>query len=62
MRNLASEIKADFCDTTGAWENAYSRQHPLDGQKRRHGADGRAFERCIGAVKALDHLAIEGGQ
>lgn len=40
-------VAADFCDTTGAWENAYSM---------------RAFERCIGAVKALDHLAIEGGQ
>lgn len=47
LTDYASEIKADFCDTTGNWENAYSM---------------RAFERCVAAVRALDHLAMEGGQ
>lgn len=47
LTEYASEIKDDFCDAAGNWENAYSM---------------RSFERCIAAVKALDHLAMEGGQ
>lgn len=47
ITEYASEVKNDFCDTTGRWDTIASKG---------------LFERCIGAIKALDHLAMEGWQ